>query len=164
MSLSTLCAVCAVATLVSSAAFSQPATPSVVGKTCRGTFQVRDPVSGQTAVGGFQFRFGGTQAKPTAHIWRGFGQTVWQKLEREVDSGTLTNDLTGLDDIGEAQNLQIQNNQVTFKTRQGSGIILMYDATAPQIYDGTALISTQTSGEPSGRLDWRSANAHILCR
>jgi len=165
MSIAKICCIGAVAVSASTTAWSQqPATQSVIGKTCRGTFQVSDPISGKNALGGFQIHFAGTQARPTAHLWRGFGQAIWQKLEREVDNRTLSSDLHGLDDLGEAQNLQIKGNQVSFTTRLGAGVSLVYDSTAPSIIDGAAFISTQTPGEPAGRLDWRSANTHILCR
>jgi hypothetical protein len=164
MSIAKICSAAAVTALVATAAWPQQAAPSVIGKTCRGTFQVSDQVSGKASLGGFQIRFAGTPDKPTAHLWRGFGQAAWQKIEREVDSGTLSSDVTGFTDLGEARNLQIGNGQVTFTTRQGAGISLVYSSTTPSIIDGAALISTQAAGEPAGRLDWRSANTHILCR
>jgi hypothetical protein len=164
MLIARICSSAAIAALVSITAWSQQMASSVIGKMCRGTFQVSDPVSGRTEQGGFQIRFAGTAARPTAHLWRGFGQAVWQKIEREVDSGKLSSDVSGLTDLGAARNLQISNGQVSFTTSQGAGISLVYDSTAPSIVDGTALISTQTPGEPAGRLEWRSANTHILCR
>jgi hypothetical protein len=160
----TCCAV-AVAASMASAAWAQPTGQSAIGKTCRGTFQGNDPVSGKLILGGFQIRLAGTLEKPTAHLWRGFGQAIWQKIEREVDSGKLsTSDMAGLTDLGAARNLQIGGGQVSFTTSHGAGISLVYDSTAPSIIDGTALISTQTPGEPAGRLEWSSANTHILCR
>src|SRR5215468_1489154 len=104
MSIAKICCTVAVAALVATAASPQQTAPSVIGKTCRGTFQVTDPVSGKASLGGFQIRFAGTPARPTARLWRGFGQATWQKIEREVDSGTISSSVAGLTDLGDAQN------------------------------------------------------------
>ncbi len=163
MKLSRLCRIAGLAiSIAPAAALAQPA-PSIIGKTCRGTFQLQDPASGQ-ALGAFQIRFGGTIDQPTAHVWRGFGRSVWQQVNQEVNSGTLSDDLSGFDDLGEAQHLQFQGGQVSLSTRQGANVVLIYDNTSPSIYDGTGLISTAATGEPTGRREWRGATAHMLCK
>jgi hypothetical protein len=149
--------------LLAPAALAQPPASSIVGKTCRGTFQVQDVPSGH-GLGAFQVRFGGTADNPTAHIWRGFGASVWRQVDQEVNSGTLSDDLSGFDDLGEAKSLQFQGSQVSITTRQGTSIVLIYDNTSPSIYDGSGLVSTVAAGEPAGRFEWRGASAHVLCR
>jgi hypothetical protein len=163
MKLSKLCGSGLLFGLIASATSAQPTTVPVVGKTCRGVFQVEDAPSGH-GVGAFQIRFGGTADNPTAHIWRGFGSSVWRQVSHEVDSGTLSQDLSGFDDLGEATSLQFQGAQVAVTTRQGTRIVLIYDNTSPSIYDGTGLVSTASAGEPAGRFDWRAAKTHMLCR
>jgi hypothetical protein len=163
MKLSALCRFGALLALSASAAFAQSPAASIAGKTCRGTFQVQDAASGH-GLGAFQLRFGGTTDHPTAHVWRGFGSSVWSQVNQEVNGGTLSDDLSGFDDLGEAKNVQLQGDQVSLTTRQGASITLIYNNISSSIYDGTGLISTAAAGEPAGRFDWRGASAHILCR
>ncbi len=163
MTLFDLCRFGTLLALMTPAALAQPTASSIVGKTCRGTFQVQDAPSGR-GLGAFQVRFGGTADNPTAHIWRGFGNSVWRQVNQEVNSGTLSQDLSGFDDLGDARTVQFQGSQVSLTTRLGASIVLIYDNTSPSIYDGTGLISTAAAGEPAGRFDWRGASAHMLCR
>lgn len=157
-----LCTTGALFSCIAFVAFAQSPTPSVIGKTCRGTFELRD-VAPDKRLGAFQIRFAGTIDKPTAHLWRGFGSVVWQKVGKEVNDGRLSDDLTGFSDLGEAQNLLIEGNQVTFGTSDGANVALIYNSTSPSIYDGTG-ISSAAPGEPLGRLQWRGATAHVVCR
>ncbi len=148
---------------IAAATCVQSTAQSVVGKTCRGTFQLRGTAPDKR-LGAFQITFGGTAEKPTAHVWRAFGMTVWQKVDREVNSGVLSADLSGFQDLGEAEHLVIEDSQVTFSTRQGANIALTYDSQSAGVYDGTGIISTPSPGEPAGRLEWRGASSHVLCR
>ena len=148
---------------LASAAFAQSTAPSVVGKTCRGTFQLSDATSDK-GLGAFQIRFAGTDDKPTAHVWRSFGRAVWQKVDHEVNSGVVSTDLSGFEDMGEAEDLLLQGAQVTLSTRKGAKIVLIFDSRSPSVYDGTGLVSTASPGEPAGRMEWRGATAHVLCQ
>lgn len=163
MTLSKVCEVVALLCIVPVAASPQPPAPAVMGKTCRGIFQLQG-VTSEMRMGAFEIRFGGSIGKPTAHVWRAFGPSVWQKVSQEVNSGKLSTDLAGFDDLGEARNLLIQDNQVTFNTQHGGSVSLVYDSTAPSVYDGNGIISTAALGEPLGRLEWRGATTHVLCQ
>ena len=160
MKSSKACLVLALISLMTPAAMGQPSLP---GKTCRGIFQIPDAPSSRRE-GAFQIRFAGTPEKPTAHIWRGFGSTVWQAVSQEINSGTLSQDLSGFEDMGEARQVDFDNGQVSLSTRAGAKIVLMFDQTSPRVYDGNGLVSTPAPGEPAGRMDWRGATAHVLCQ
>lgn len=160
MKSSKACWALAFITLMTPAAMGQLSLP---GKTCRGTFQIQDVPSAKR-MGAFQIRFAGTADNPTAHIWRGFGSTLWQAVTQEVDSGKLSNDLSGFEDLGEARNVQVDNGQVSLTTRLGANIALVFDNTSPRIYDGNGLVSTPAPDEPIGRMDWRGASVHVLCQ
>lgn len=163
MKLSKVGKIGALTSFIASAALAQSTPPSVVGKTCRGTFQLSDATSAK-GLGAFQIRFAGTDEKPTAHVWRGFGRAVWQKVDSEVNGGTVSTDLSGFEDLGEAEDLLFQGSQVTMSTRHGGKVVMIFDSRSPSIYDGNGLITTPSPGEPAGRLEWRGATAHVLCR
>lgn len=163
MRVSLLCAIGTIIILAPPGASSQPRAAEAVGKTCRGSFIVHNAAPGRQQ-GAFQIKFAGTPERPTAHVWRGFGAALATKVSDEVNSGNLSSDLTGFDDLGAAKDVAIRDSQVSLSTSHGAGIILIYNNTSPSIFDGTALVSTPTPGAPVGRLDWRSANTHILCR
>lgn len=145
-------------------ASDQAAAQSQLPKTCRGTFTVEDGAPGRR-LGAFQIMLAGTTERPTAHLWRGFGDALLQKVSDEVNRQVLSTDLAGFEDLGPAQDVQFQGGQISLRTRQGVGITLeLADSMTPRIFDGSAFINSPTPGEPAGRYNWRGAEVHMLCR
>jgi hypothetical protein len=126
----------------------------LVGKTCQGVFNSGRRREGSQ--GALQLRFMVNGDVLTAHFWRQFGKSAYDRAAYAITQSGRGGDATELDYLGEVGGLTITGSTVRYVDPTGGKVQLAYDR-------GSLL----GRSDPRGGTEWRMtrvSNVKMVCR